>query len=123
MGAGAVSFGVTSAFGLEIQVRTSASSTGRRHGYSTAGLPAHSGCGPNGARVSRGSMLFRHDQPAAVQAAPDGGGPSGFLVERPPPGLARGKYPTSPLWIGALGTALVLATLVYYLLRLRKPRS
>ena len=67
-------------------------------------------------------MLFRHDQAAAVQSPPDSAAPSGFLVERPPPGLARGKYPTSPLWIGALGVALVLATLLYYLLRLRKPR-
>jgi hypothetical protein len=68
-------------------------------------------------------MLFRHDQAAAVQAAPGGTAPSGLLVERPPPGLARGKYPTSPLWIGALGAVLVLGTLLYYFLRLRKLRS
>jgi hypothetical protein len=67
-------------------------------------------------------MLFRHDQAAAVQAPPDSAASSGFLVERPPPGLARGIYPTSPLWIGALGAALVLATLLYYLLRSRKLR-
>ena len=70
-------------------------------------------------------MLFRHDPAAAVQVAPDGAARSGFVVERPPPGLARGKYPTSPLWIGALGTALVLGTLLYYFLRSlrsRKPR-
>jgi hypothetical protein len=67
-------------------------------------------------------MLFRHDQAAAVQVPPDKAAPSGFVVERPPPGLARGRYPASPLWIGALGAALVLVTLLYYLLCLRKPR-
>lgn len=80
-------------------------------------------------------MLFRHDRAAvAVQApspeaapvsasASDSGAPSGFVVERPPPGLARGKYPTSPLVIGALGTMLVLGVLLYYFIRFRKPRS
>lgn len=67
-------------------------------------------------------MRFRHAQAAVAQAAPDGSAPSGFVVERPPPGLARGKYPTSPLWIGALGAVLTLVTLAYYFLRLRKPR-
>jgi len=67
-------------------------------------------------------MRFRHGKAAAVQAAPDGTAPSGILVERPPPGLARGKYATSPLWIGVLGALLVLVTLLYYFFRLRKPR-
>jgi hypothetical protein len=67
-------------------------------------------------------MLFRHAQAAAAEAAPEASAPNGFLVERPPPGLARGKYPASPLWIGALGTAIVLVSLLYYFLRLRKPR-
>ncbi len=72
-------------------------------------------------------MLFRHDRDAAGQAppnaAPDAAAPSGYVVERPPPGLARGKYPSSPLVIGMLGAALVLGTLLYFFLRLRKPRS
>ena len=66
-------------------------------------------------------MRFRHVQAAAVLGVPDDRAPSGFVVERPPPGLARGKYPTSALCIGALGAALVLVASVYYLLRLRKP--
>ncbi len=66
-------------------------------------------------------MLFRHDgQPTAPS---DTAPPSGFVVERPPPGLARGKFPTSPLSITALGTLLVLVTLIYFYLRLRKPRT
>ncbi len=90
-------------------------------------------------------MLFRHDLAAAVQAlakagtetgteltalaAPEGTSeaaapsPSGFVVERPPPGLARGEYSTSPLVIGALGSTLVLGALLYYFFRFRKPRS
>ncbi len=66
-------------------------------------------------------MRFRLDQAAGIQGAPDGAAPSGFLVERPPPGLARGKYPTSPVWIGVLGALLVLVTLLFYFLRSRKP--
>lgn len=68
-------------------------------------------------------MLFRHETgtlsptDSAAPAAP------GFVVERPPPGLARGKYAASPWVIGAFGTALVLATLLYFVLRFRKPRS
>lgn len=49
--------------------------------------------------------------------------PGGFVVERPPAGLARGKYATSPWAISALGATLVLGTLLYFVLRLRKPRS
>ena len=49
--------------------------------------------------------------------------PGGIVVERPPPGLARGKYPTSPWVIAALGATLIVATILYFVLRLRKPRS
>ena len=66
-------------------------------------------------------MLFRHEGPNAAQLQP--AAPSGFVVERPPPGLARGKYPASPLAIVALGAVLVLGTLFYFILRHRKPRS
>lgn len=93
-------------------------------------------------------MLFRHDlaraipdvlaapPKARIETGPESASqvpkstsesgapsPSGFVVERPPPGLARGKYPTSPLTIGLLGTTLVLGALLYYFLRFRKPRS
>jgi len=63
-------------------------------------------------------MPFRHED---AQAAQGSGPPSGVIIERPPPGLARGRYPASPLFIGAFGTLLVLATLLYFYLRLRKP--
>ena len=39
------------------------------------------------------------------------------VVERPPPGLARGTYPL-PAWaIGLVGAAVVLAGLVYVVMR------
>lgn len=66
-------------------------------------------------------MLFRHD---GLTFAPQGStAPSGFVVERPAPGLARGKYPASPVLIAALGVVLVLTTVVYFLLRSRKLRQ
>ncbi|HEX3774156.1 MAG TPA: hypothetical protein VHV51_06795 [Polyangiaceae bacterium] len=66
-------------------------------------------------------MRFGHD-PGSLPLT-NSSAPGGFVVERPPVGLARGKYPASPWVIGALGAALVLAAIVYFLLRLRKPRS
>lgn len=86
-------------------------------------------------------MLFRHDRAAAASigaatiagseagdgersdAATGAFTPNGVVVERPPPGLARGKYPTSPLVIGALGAALIVIALLYTFFRLRNPRS
>ncbi len=36
------------------------------------------------------------------------------VIERPPPGLSRGRYP-APAWaVLALGAALVLGALVYF---------
>ncbi len=66
-------------------------------------------------------MLFRHDGKAA--APQETAGTSGVIVERPPPGLARGKYATTPLLISALGSLLVLGTLLYYFFRLRRPHT
>jgi len=66
-------------------------------------------------------MLFRHEAPSSGSADPAAAG--GFVVDRPPPGLARGKYPASPVGILALGVALVFVACLYFLLRLRKPRS
>ena len=66
-------------------------------------------------------MLFRH---VGLAAAPlESAAHSGFVLERPPPGLARGKYPASPFSIAALGAALLLGTLVYFFLSLRKTRT
>jgi len=65
-------------------------------------------------------MLFRHE-PGSL---PPAGASGGVIVERPPPGLARGKYPASPWAIALLGAALVLATVLYYfLIRSKEPRS
>jgi len=66
-------------------------------------------------------MLFRHVGPSSGSIDPAVAG--GVVVDRPPPGLARGKYPTSPLVILALGAALIIGTCVYFFLRLRKPRG
>ncbi|MEI9951171.1 MAG: hypothetical protein WDO74_19865 [Pseudomonadota bacterium] len=66
-------------------------------------------------------MLFRHAGPSSD--ASESAAAGGFVVDRPPPGLARGKYPASPLAILALGAALILGTCLYFFLRLRKPRA
>ena len=66
-------------------------------------------------------MLFRHD-PGTLPPL-NSALPGGFVVERPPPGPARGKYPASPWAIAALGATLVLATVLYFVLRFRKLRS
>ncbi len=43
--------------------------------------------------------------------------PGHVLVERPPPGLARGKY-SAPAWVVAsLGAALLLGALAYVIRR------
>ncbi|HYQ44497.1 MAG TPA: hypothetical protein VER11_21085 [Polyangiaceae bacterium] len=63
-------------------------------------------------------MLFRHEGQSLASTDPAAAG--GFVVERPPPGLARGKYPASPLGILALGAALIFGTCLYFFLRLRK---
>lgn len=68
-------------------------------------------------------MLFRHSGLRTSEAPADTPAPSGFVVERPPPGLARGKYAASEWSIVLLGAVLVLSTLVYFFLRLRKRRS
>ncbi|MBK7586564.1 MAG: hypothetical protein IPI67_41050 [Myxococcales bacterium] len=48
---------------------------------------------------------------------------SRIIVERPPPGLARGKY-AWPAWgIGLLGGSIVLLGLVYFVLRKRRRRA
>jgi hypothetical protein len=67
-------------------------------------------------------MLFRHEPGTLSPTDSALPGAGGFAVERPPPGLARGKYPASPWTIGALGVALVLGTILYFVLRFRRPR-
>ncbi|HEY5377413.1 MAG TPA: hypothetical protein VIK01_27220 [Polyangiaceae bacterium] len=68
-------------------------------------------------------MLFRHEGLLRSEAPADAPAPSGFVVERPPPGLARGRYPAPEWSIALLGAALVLTTLLYFFVRLRKRRS
>jgi hypothetical protein len=65
-------------------------------------------------------MLFRHE-PGTLPPLNSAAG--GFIVERPPPGPARGKYAASPWAIAALGATLVLGTILYFVLRFRKLRS
>jgi hypothetical protein len=66
-------------------------------------------------------MRFRHEEPRSGSTEPAAAG--GFIVDRPPPGLARGKYPASPLAVLALGAVLILGTCLYFFFRLRKPRA
>jgi hypothetical protein len=68
-------------------------------------------------------MLFRHEGLLRSEAPADAPAPSGFVVERPPPGLARGRYAASEWSIAILGAALVLSALLYFYVRLRKRRS
>jgi len=65
-------------------------------------------------------MLFRHEGQREFAASRAEWAPSGFVEERPPPGLARGRYPASPWAIALLGAALVLSVLVYFFLKLRR---
>jgi hypothetical protein len=44
------------------------------------------------------------------------------VVERPPAGPARGRYPAPPWVVATLGVAIVLAALVYLGLRARRAR-
>ncbi|HEV8247406.1 MAG TPA: hypothetical protein VGP93_16625 [Polyangiaceae bacterium] len=61
-------------------------------------------------------MLARLAPPSATATGP---GAHDVIVERPPPGLARGRY-AWPAWgIALVGAALVLLTLVYFLSRVR----
>ena len=66
-------------------------------------------------------MLFRQE-PGASPAS-NAAVPGGFVEERPPPGLARGRYPAPPWAIAGLGAALILGSILYFVLRLRKARS
>lgn len=46
-----------------------------------------------------------------------------IVVERPPPGLARGKY-SWPAWgIGVLGSGIVIVALVYFIWLARRRRA
>jgi len=61
-----------------------------------------------------------------VDQATDAGSQSGtsarIVVERPPPGLARGKYAWPPWGIGLLGGTVVLFGLLYLVWRVRRLR-
>jgi hypothetical protein len=45
-----------------------------------------------------------------------------IIVERPPPGLARGKYPFPDWGIGLIGAVVVLAGLAYLIWRALRSR-
>jgi len=61
-------------------------------------------------------------QEQATDAGTAVGSGARIIVERPPPGLARGKV-AWPAWgIGLLGGTLVLASLVYLVWRYRRLR-
>jgi len=66
-------------------------------------------------------MLFRHAGP--TPGSTEAPATDGFVVDRPPPGLARGKYPASSLSVLALGATLIFGTCLYFFLRLRKRRA
>ena len=60
--------------------------------------------------------------PSASAAAPRPEAPIGpqIVVERPPPGLARGKYGWPAWGIGALGTLVVLLGVAFLIWRARR---
>ncbi|HEY2404867.1 MAG TPA: hypothetical protein VGI10_02645 [Polyangiaceae bacterium] len=59
-------------------------------------------------------LAFEHaTEPASGQS----------IVERPPPGLARGAHPTSPWLIAAIALSALIVTVLYFLSRARsRPR-
>jgi hypothetical protein len=58
--------------------------------------------------------------PLPSAAASAASGAPRIIVERPPPGLARGKY-GAPAWaVGAFGTAAVLLGVAFLLWRARR---
>jgi len=62
------------------------------------------------------------DHVAPPSATAPGPGSSGVIIERPGPGLARGKY-AWPAWgIALTGAFVLLVALLYVLLRLRRQR-
>jgi hypothetical protein len=62
-------------------------------------------------------MLAAEPSPSPT---PEAAASARIIVERPPPGLARGKY-AAPAWaIALLGGALVLFGAAYVLWRLRR---
>ncbi|MEP7052337.1 MAG: hypothetical protein ABJB12_18365 [Pseudomonadota bacterium] len=67
-------------------------------------------------------MLFRHEGQLGFEARSAALAPAGFVEERPPPGLARGRYPASPWVIVLIGAALLLSTVIYFFLKLRRRR-
>ncbi len=55
---------------------------------------------------------------AAADAAPE----PRVIVERPPPGLARGKYAWPPWAIGTLGGVVIALAIAYFVWRLIRAR-
>jgi hypothetical protein len=67
---------------------------------------------------------MRNARSGTVALWRDLGAPSeASVVERPPPGLARGEYAVSAFVVLGVALALVLATLGYYLLRWRRTKG
>jgi hypothetical protein len=61
-------------------------------------------------------------QPATSATAAPAPSTSAPVYERPPPGLARGRYP-APAWlVAALGGALFVAVVAFLVLRGRRAR-
>lgn len=59
-------------------------------------------------------------QAAASSGIREAGSAPGVAIERPAPGLARGKY-AFPAWgIATLGAAVLLVALVYFVARWRR---
>ncbi|MBI3205612.1 MAG: hypothetical protein IT377_32490 [Polyangiaceae bacterium] len=48
---------------------------------------------------------------------------SRIVIERPPPGLARGKYPWPAWGIGVLGVGILVVGLVYFVVLARRRRA
>lgn len=58
---------------------------------------------------------------SAAAPAPTATGPS-YVVERPPPGLARGRYPVPAWLVATLAAVMVAAIVAFFVIRRRRAR-
>lgn len=75
-------------------------------------------CGPDCSLV-KGGMQTATPTTTAPVAAPTGT----TVVERPPPGIARGRFPAPPWAVAVLAVVLVAGIVAFFVLRHRRAQK